>query len=39
MRGTIARSFSGWALRAYGASEAGDMPDVEGLFERLDKQK
>jgi hypothetical protein len=39
VQGTVARSFSGWAPCAYGASETGDMPDVEGLFERLDKQK
>jgi hypothetical protein len=28
-----------WALRAYNACETGDVPDVEGLFERLDRQR
>jgi hypothetical protein len=28
-----------WALRAYDACETGDVPDVPGLFERLDREK
>lgn len=28
-----------WALRAYDACVTGDVPDVEGLFESLDRQK
>jgi hypothetical protein len=28
-----------WALRAYNACETGDVRDVEGLFERLDRQR
>jgi hypothetical protein len=28
-----------WALRAYDACETGDVPDVQGLFEKLDRQK
>jgi hypothetical protein len=28
-----------WARRAYNACETGDVPDVEGLFERLERQQ
>jgi hypothetical protein len=28
-----------WALRAYDACETGDIPDVEGLFQRLDRER
>ena len=28
-----------WALRAYNACETRDVPDVEGLFERLERQR
>jgi hypothetical protein len=28
-----------WALRAYDACETGDVQDVEGLFQRLDRDK
>ena len=33
------RALHRWALRAFDACETGDVPDVEGLFERLDRQK
>ena len=32
------RALHRWALRAYDACDTGDVPDVEGLFERLDRQ-
>ena len=28
-----------WAWRAYNACETGDVPDVDGLFERLERQQ
>jgi hypothetical protein len=28
-----------WALRAYHACETGDLPDVDGLFEKLDRKR
>lgn len=33
------RALHRWALRAFDACETGDVPDVEGLFERLDREK
>lgn len=28
-----------WAMRAYDACESGDVPDVQGLFEKLDRER
>jgi hypothetical protein len=33
------RALHQWALRAYDACDTGDVPDVQGLFERLDRQR